>query len=85
MNILEDLWYGQICPVAQADYRDSEYRDLVRSLEGKERALLETLSQQQQALLEEIDQLRQDRECRTECAAFITGFRLAVRLLVASV
>ncbi len=33
MSILEELWYGQISPIDNGDYRKKEYRELVDLLE----------------------------------------------------
>ncbi len=36
MPILEDLWYGQLCPIANTDYQDTKYRHLVSLIENNE-------------------------------------------------
>ncbi len=30
MNILEELWYGDICPISREYYRAADYRGLVQ-------------------------------------------------------
>ncbi len=85
MSILEALWRGQLCPVAQADYRDAEYRALVALYERNEKKLLPTLNQQQQEDLQKMQESKEEMERIAECGAFVNGFRLAVQLMAASV
>ncbi len=85
MQILEELWYGQIRPISQTDYRDKEYRELIDLLAHIEERLLPTLDQEQQENLQKAKDLWEEMNQISECAAFISGFRLAVRLMAASV
>ncbi len=85
MSILEDLWYGQIDPAAQADCRNGPYLDLVILCERNENKLLPTLNQEQQENFQKIKDLWEEMSRTTECSAFITGFRLAVQMMTASV
>ncbi len=85
MSILEDLWYGQISPIDNGDYRKKEYRELVELLERNQKKLIPTLNQEQQENLQKIEDLWEDLERMTQCSAFVTGFRLAIQLMVASV
>ncbi len=84
MNILEDLWYGQICPVAGEDYQNQEYRKLIELLDRHKKQMLPTLNQKQQEDLLKLEDLWEDMEQITQCTAFITGFRLAIQLMAAS-
>ncbi len=84
MKILEDLWHGQICPIAQADYRNNEYRELTMLFERIENRLLATMSTQQQEDLQRMNDLWGKMDQLAECAAFVKGFRLAVQIKVTS-
>ncbi len=85
MNILEELWYGQICPVANEDYRNPEYLELTDLLVRNKEKLLPTLNPQQQADLKKMEDIWEDLERISQCSAFATGFRLAMQLMAASV
>ncbi len=85
MSILEDLWYGQLCPISDTDCRDGEYRHLITLWENNEKKLLATLSQQQREEFEKLKDLWDEMDRMSQCAAFVTGFRLAVQIMAASV
>ncbi len=85
MNILEELWNGELCPVAREQFRTEAYRELVRLYQRNEEKLLPTLNDAQKEDLQKMVDLAEKMRGIAECNAFITGFRLAVRLMVASV
>ncbi len=85
MQILEDLWYGRICPIENRNERDDAYQELVDLLERNKKKLLPTLNQTQQEDLQKMQDLWEEMNRASECSAFITGFRLAVQLITASV
>ncbi len=73
------------CPIENANDRDDAYRKLVDLLERNEKKLLSTLNQTQQEDLQKMQDLWEEMNRVSECSAFITGFRLAVQLMTASV
>ncbi len=85
MEILKDLWYGQICPMEDSDCRDPSYRELAELCDRNEAKLLHTLSQTQQEDFQKVKDVWEEMGSAAECTAFITGFRLAVQIMAASV
>ncbi len=84
MNILEALWHGDICPIAQAEYRDADYIALVRLYERSEQRLLAALNDGQKEDLQKMQDLVGQMRNMAECGAFMRGFRLAVQIMVAA-
>ncbi len=84
MRILEEFWYGNIQPQEQDSYRIEEHRDLVKLYEYNEQLLTETLNDGQKDRLQRMKDVVEEMQDITECGAFITGFRLAVQLMAAS-
>ncbi len=85
MNILEELWYGQVSPAEARSYRQTELGELVTLLERNEKQLLPSLNEEERKKLQNINDLREEIERVGECDAFIKGFRLAVQLMCAAV
>ncbi len=85
MNILEELWNGQICPSAHADYRNEELLELAVLYERNEKELVAALNDLQKENLKKMQELQEEVGYISNCAAFISGFRLAVQLMSSSV
>ncbi len=85
MNILEDLWYGHLCPIANDGYRNDDYTNLLTLHDKNEAKLLSTLSDTQKGDLKIMQETVEEMRNIAECNAFITGFRLAVQIMTASV
>ncbi len=85
MKILEDLWHGYICPISEDNYRTHDYQYLAQKYESNEVKLLAELSDSQKEMLREMQLQMDQMRSIAECNAFITGFRLAVKLMAASV
>ncbi len=84
MKILEEFWYGNIQPQEQDGYRLEEHRDLVKLYAYNEPLLAETLNDSQKDRLQRMKDVVEEMQGITECGAFITGFKLAVQLMAAS-
>ncbi len=85
MHILEELWNGNLCPISQDDYRTDDYRNLLLLYQRNEEKLLTTLNDTQKEYIQKQQDLIDEMRNITECNAFISGFRLAVQLMAASV
>ncbi len=85
MDILEALWNGELCPISQEQFRRSDYRELVQLYERNKGKLLPTLNDTQKEDLQKMEDLVEEQRNIAECNAFITGFRLAVQLMVGAV
>lgn len=82
MNILEELWYGNIYPNEQSIRKDSEYaRALHKVVEEKEN-LLPPLAPELQAAIEKLVDAHMEAAVIAERDAFVMGFRLATQIIV---
>lgn len=84
-KILNDLWYGNIAPWEQSYRNDGELKRLAARLCESHDALTEGMTEAQREMLEEYDSRQGELGCVTEKNAFIQGFRLGIRLLLAAI
>ncbi len=84
MNILEELWDGNLDPSSREEYRCGDYRDLVLLYQRNEERLVPTLNDTQKTDLKKLQDLTEEMQGVVQCNAFIVGFRLAVQLMTAS-
>ncbi len=74
MDILEELWNGNLCPVSQEHYRAKDYRDLVHLYERVEGSFLPTMNEGQKVDFGKLLDLQEEMRNISECNAFCTGF-----------
>ncbi len=79
MKILEELWYGNICPNERKVEADSEYGVALRKLVEEQ----SKLSPEVQQTIQKYVDAQMEAAILAERDSFITGFRLAVRLMAA--
>ena len=82
MNILEELWYGNIYPNEQSIKKDSEYAQALRKVVDEKERLLPSLSSELQKGIEKLLDVQMEASVIAERDAFVMGFRLAVQILV---
>ena len=82
MRILEDLYCGRIAPHEHRIEPESEYENLLRYIICHEDDLKSTLTDQQKETFEKYKEYRADLESLTEVEAFISGFKLATRIMM---
>lgn len=82
MNILEELWYGNICPNEQPIKKDSEYAQILHKAADEKGGLLSSLSPELQKGIEKLLDVQMEAAVIAERDAFVMGFRLAVQILV---
>lgn len=85
MRMIEDLFYGNICPCEKHLTRGSEYSHLLELAVKNEEKLSELLSPQQKDVYEKIKECMTDMNNLLEKKAFIDGFRLGIKLMAESV
>ncbi len=85
MKMLENLWYGNICPMEQYLEGNEEYKSLLRIVVKNRERLEETLSPEQTELLEKYYTVINEMNSVSEKAAFKYGLNLAVRLLTETI
>ncbi len=82
MNILEELWYGNIYPNEQSIRRDSEYAQALHKVVDEKDSLLPSLTSELQKGIEKLLDVQMEAAVIAERDAFITGFRLATQIMV---
>ena len=82
MRILEDLYCGRIAPHEHRIEPESEYEMLLQYIIRNEDDLKSTFTEQQKETFEKYKEYRADLESLTEVEAFISGFKLAARMMM---
>ena len=85
MSMIEELFYGNICPCEKSLTRGSEYSHLLDLAVKNEEKLSELLSPQQKEMFEKVKECMTDMNNLLEKEAFIDGFRLGMKLMAESV
>lgn len=82
MNILEELWYGNIEPAEYDTSPSKEYKELLQLISRNEDKLLATMTDAQKELFTKYADCV--RECQTmaESLLFQNSFRLGARIML---
>lgn len=78
MTLLEDLYYGNICPAVREIKKNSEYDKLVKQFVVLEEKFTSKLSKEQKDMYEELCDINSDLQGMREFSLFKYGFRLAL-------
>ena len=88
-SILEELFYGNICPNTDCRSRDKETKQLMGYIADHHDNLLSTLNDQQKELLEKFDdcynELTDINERELFSYAFKLGMRIAIEVLTSNI
>ena len=88
-SILEELFYGNICPHSDCRGHDKETKQLMGYIADHHDNLLSTLNDQQKELLEKFDdcynELTDINEREIFSYAFKLGMRIAIEVLTSNV
>ncbi len=79
MNILEELWYGNIEPT-EYDTSSKEYKKLQELICRNEEKLCVTMSDEQKALFEKYTDCIREYQTITDCLIFQNSFKLGARI-----
>ena len=86
MDILEELWYGNIDPMEMNNIQNNpKYQSALRLVNNNYDRLQEGLTDKQKQLLMRYAESRNEFSGITELDAFKTGFRLGIRLLITAI
>ncbi len=85
MRMIEDLFYGNVCPCDKHLPRGSKYSHLLELTVKNEEKLSSLLSPQQKEQIENFKDCMADMNNILEKEAFIDGFRLGMQLMAESV
>ena len=81
-NIIEELYYGNICPMDRKIVKGGEYSHLLHLLSRNEDNLTETLTQAQQEIFVKYKDCASELNEANEVTSFTMGFKLGIRLAV---
>ena len=81
-NIIEELYYGNICPMDRKIVKGGEYAHLLHLLTRNEDNLTETLTQAQQETFVKYKDCVSELNEANEVTSFAIGFKLGMRLAV---
>lgn len=82
MDILEDLYYGNLLPQEKVSKLDDEMKELIGLLNRNEEKLTATLSDEQKETFEKYKDCNREISEICERNAFLNGFRLGARIII---
>ena len=81
-SILEELFYGNICPNTDCRSRDKETKQLMGYIADHHDNLLSALNDQQKELLEKFDDCYNELTDKNEREIFSYAFKLGMRIAI---
>ena len=83
MDILEELWYGNITPTEYSRIENNaDYKEALRLVNQNQERLRTTLTNEQIELLEKLLTANEEFANLIELDCFKVGFRLGARLII---
>lgn len=82
MNILEELWYGNIEPSEYDASPNPEYKELLQLISRNEDKLLATMTDTQKELFTRYADCVREYQVMAECLLFQNSFRLGARMML---
>ena len=79
-SILEELFYGNICPNTDCRSQDKETKQLMGYIANHHDKLLSTLNDQQKEILEKFDDCYNELTDINEREIFVYAFKLGARI-----
>lgn len=83
MNILEELWYGNIEPAEYDTSPSKEYKQMLQLISRNEDKLLATMTDAQKELFTKYTDCVRDHQVLAECMLFQNSFRLGAKMMIA--
>ena len=84
MDIINELWYGNVSPFEQCTRGDKRLKELLKLVARNREELDGTLTDKQKDTLEKFEDCMNEMHSITERDAFSYGFRLGVQLMAES-
>lgn len=81
-SILEELFYGNVCPSTDCRSKDKEVKDLMAHIANHHSSLNETLTDKQKELFEKFDNAWDELNDINEREIFVYAFRLGARIAI---
>ena len=83
MNILEEIWYGNIEPAEYDTSPSKEYKQMLQLISRNEDKLLATMTDAQKELFTKYTDCVRDYQVMAECMLFQNSFRLGAKMMLA--
>ena len=83
MNILEELWYGNIEPAEYDTSPSKEYKQMLQLISPNEDKLLATMMDAQKELFTKYADCVRDYQVMADCMLFQNSFRLGAKMMIA--
>ena len=81
-SILEELFYGNVCPNTDCRSKDKETKELIGYLADHHDALLKESTDKQKEILEKFDDCYSELTDINEREIFVYAFRLGARIAI---
>lgn len=82
MNILEEMWYGNVDPVEYDAAPTQKYKEAIRLVGRNEEKLLATMTDAQKDLFTRFIDSQREYHTLAECLLFQNSFRLGARIML---
>jgi len=83
MNILEDLWFGNISPWERPFKKDSAYAELLALVIRHQEDLNGRLNNEEKEIFEKFSECSTEMHDLTEREAFVKGFTIGAQIIIA--
>ena len=83
MNVLEELWYGNLEPSEFNSSSSKEYKELLHLVGRNEEKLLATMTAEQRELFSRYSDCVREFQSLAECLLFQNNFKLGARMMIA--
>ena len=84
MDVINELWYGNVSPFEQCTRGDKRLKELLKLVARNREELDGALTDKQKETLEKFEDCMNEMHSITERDAFSYGFRLGVQLIAES-
>ena len=81
-SILEELFYGNVCPNTNCRSKDKEVKELMGYIADHHRALNETLTDKQKEIFKKFNDCYDELTDINEREIFVYAFRLGARIAI---
>ena len=82
MNILEDLYYGNIKPCEREFKRGSTYSELLGYIVRHQEDLQKRMNDEEKEIFKKFTECTNEMYSMTEREAFVSGFTLGARIII---
>ena len=82
MDIIKDLWYGNVAPFEQCTRGDKQLKELLKLVARNKEELDASLTEKQKETLEKLDDCYAELSDINEKETFVYAFRLGARIAI---